>query len=140
MGRRRRVEGYLDLEPYTGCPEDDRFDLGPLAVGWLERNEPFDTGKAPADFLAKLAEFCRPEVTVCQTAGARPCPLCRQQVPGLGRGEVRAIGDEDIYAAPDLIHHYVAIHNYRPPPEFIQAVMRGPGPDSVEHRALRKAY
>ncbi len=28
-----------------------------------------------------------------------------------------------VYAAPSLVHHYVVAHDYRPPDEFIAAVL-----------------
>ncbi|MCX7805518.1 MAG: hypothetical protein N3A38_10060 [Planctomycetota bacterium] len=38
--------------------------------------------------------------------------------------EIRVLGrDGKIYAAPTLIYHYVVAHKYRPPQEFIDAVM-----------------
>jgi hypothetical protein len=30
-----------------------------------------------------------------------------------------------IYVAPVLIYHYVAVHGYLPPDQFIEAVMNG---------------
>jgi len=43
-----------------------------------------------------------------------------------------------VYAAPDLIYHYVVEHHYCPPDEFIQAVLEGPLPGSLEYEALKK--
>jgi hypothetical protein len=40
----------------------------------------------------------------------------------------------DVFAAPNLIYHYVSDHRYRPPHEFIQAVEGGPQPTSEEYR------
>jgi len=52
----------------------------------------------------------------------------------LGSAEIRVIGvDGKIYAAPNLIYHYITVHNYRPPDEFIDAVLNGPRPDSHEY-------
>lgn len=31
-----------------------------------------------------------------------------------------------MYAAPSLVHHYVVAHGYKPPEEFIAAVMAFP--------------
>jgi hypothetical protein len=36
---------------------------------------------------------------------------------------MRVAGDGRVYAAPSLVHHYVIAHGYRPPDEFIAAVL-----------------
>jgi hypothetical protein len=36
---------------------------------------------------------------------------------------MRVAGESTVYAAPVLIHHYVVAHDYRPPDEFIAAVL-----------------
>jgi CheY-like chemotaxis protein len=36
---------------------------------------------------------------------------------------MRVAGNGKVYAAPWLVHHYVVAHNYRPPDEFIAAVL-----------------
>jgi hypothetical protein len=41
----------------------------------------------------------------------------------LGSAEVRVVGAGVTHAAPDLIYHYVVRHEYRPPEEFIRAVL-----------------
>jgi len=47
----------------------------------------------------------------------------------LGSAEIRVIsGQGQLYAAPNLIYHYVVSHNYSPPPEFVLAVLEGPCP------------
>jgi hypothetical protein len=42
----------------------------------------------------------------------------------LGSGEIWVPSSDSrcIYAAPDLIHHYMAKHHYAPPDEFLAAV------------------
>jgi hypothetical protein len=149
---RRERDG--DLTPYGGCV-DAEFGYEPLGVGWLRRKQDFATGNvtstkpgtSSAEFSAKLLPFCHPDSTVCRQRKAMPCPICGEtvevEIDGegvvLGSAEIRIIGDEDIYAAPDLIYHYVTAHNYKPPTEFVQAVAQGPDPDSIEFRALINA-
>ena len=142
---RRRRHTLEDLDPYLGCRADENVGLDPLAVGWLQRNQPYATGPVPEDFPEALLAFSFQEYLVCTTRATRPCPLCGEQAPPLSRdgqtarpgtGEIRVLGEEDIFAAPDLIHHYVTVHNYQPPPVFVEAVLNGPPPGSPEHRAL----
>ena len=141
-GRRQAVE---DLDPYLGCRADENVGLDPLAVGWLQRRQPFPTGPVPDEFAEALLAFCFPEHTVCATRATHPCPLCGERVAPIerdgqmtrpGTGEIRVLGAEDIFAAPDLIHHYVTAHDYQPPQVFIEAVLDGPPPGSPVHRAL----
>ncbi|MBQ3665050.1 MAG: hypothetical protein II919_02960 [Lachnospiraceae bacterium] len=43
-----------------------------------------------------------------------------------------------VYAAPDLVIHYIINHQYLPPKEFIDAVMNGPKPGGEEYRDMVK--
>lgn len=137
MARRHRLQ---DLTPYTGCQADEMIGLDPLAIGWLQRKRPFETGPVPKQFVTQLKAFCQPANFVCLIAKPQPCPISNEviTIDGVtyGQAEIRVIGAEDIYAAPDLIYHYVVTHSYRPPKPFIDAVLNGPQPDSGEYRAL----
>lgn len=133
-----------DLTPYTGCACDQEIGIDPLAVGFLTRKHRFNQGAAPPEFATKLLRFCHPTKTVCQTSGKRNSPFDGKQISveldglqfTLGGAEIRVLGEQEIYAAPDLIYHYVVDHRYQPPDEFVQAVLQGPSPDSAEFRAL----
>src|SRR5207253_72063 len=55
----------------------------------------------------------------------------------LGSAEIRVFSNDGIiYAAPNLIFHYVAAHEYDPPEEFKQAVRTGPPPESKKFVSL----
>jgi hypothetical protein len=41
-----------------------------------------------------------------------------------------------IYASPTLIYHYVAVHHYQPPADFVKAMFEGPRPSTEEYCAL----
>ena len=46
------------------------------------------------------------------------------QENSLGSAEIRVKGkDGKVYAAPTLIYHYVAAHDYDPPKEFVEALL-----------------
>lgn len=134
---------YFDLHPYEGCPEDGDIGLLPLAIGWLSRKWRYEQGNLPPEFIAQLLVYCRRPNLVCHTPKARPCPICRKriEIDGVvyGSAEIRVIGEIDIFAAPDLIYHFVTAHQYKPPQEFIEAVTFGVGAGSAEHRALINA-
>jgi hypothetical protein len=75
--------------------------------------------------------------------GLHECPFC-SQAPSiallaenidLGSGELRIRGVGNIvYAAPDLIYHYVVDHQYQPPTEFVNAILNSPLPNTVEYK------
>ena len=53
---------------------------------------------------------------------SRPFERLRER----GNGQIRVKGPNGTcYAAPALISHYVEIHEYKPPAEFIEAVVNG---------------
>lgn len=59
----------------------------------------------------------------------------------LGTAEIRAYGANGVlYAAPTLIYHYVAMHHYQPPDEFVRAAMTGPRPPGDDYRALLRRF
>jgi hypothetical protein len=83
-------------------------------------------------------------VSVALMRGGHDCEFC---APGSARwaernGEKRLLGVAEIrvfsrrghiYAAPTLIYHYVAVHHYKPPDEFLEALRTGPRPPSQEY-------
>lgn len=145
MARSRRF--IEDLTEYDACPDVERIGMAPLAVGFLQRKQPFESGDVNAKLVNKLLPFCATNIRVFGLPQAMPCPICNEKVSieingkmvRLGSAEIRIIGDEAIYAAPDLLPHYIEAHGYQPPAEFIDAVMRGSGVNSAEYRALINA-
>lgn len=136
-----------DLSEYKNCEDVERIGIAPLAIGFLQHKQRFETGLVNSKFVQKLLPFCAPETHVFALPKAMACPLCRQRVEmeiggqmvRLGSAEIRIVGEQDIFAAPDLLPHYITAHDYVPPTEFIEAIMRGAGVDSAEYRALINA-
>lgn len=115
----------LTVHTYTrkGAAEVDVVN-----VGWL--GHPFfRRGRTPAESRAKLKQLC--ESPIVLHLGFHQCPFClRGRFGGyrlwqkLGNGQIRVQGNTGRwYAAPTMIHHYVTRHLYRPPTEFIEAVI-----------------
>ncbi len=129
---------YPDLTPYDYSHRDTA--PGIVNVGWLDKAHDYTRGIASEFFIRKLWAFCRSFVNPMR--GFHSCELCTAIRPGelleachygeslkLGFAEIRVIGkDNRIYAAPNMIYHYVVEHNYSPPDEFIQAVLDSPLP------------
>jgi hypothetical protein len=132
-----------------------RFDeyscLGTLNVGWLDPAHPYAQGDTSKEFHDRLFEFCGH--SVLQTRGCHVCPYCGDPSSfltvcekrlgkelWLGSAEIRVTYEGKTYAAPDLIYHYVVAHRYRPPDEFIEAVLKGPLPDTREYEKFIKKF
>ncbi|MGW7054076.1 DUF7919 family protein [Streptomyces sp. NPDC054887] len=132
---------YADLTPYTygtntAAPQQaDRaplFDgLPQVNVGWLARVRPYAKGDAPPGLVEALRDMQHTH-RAQQTRGYHFCPWCAARLLGLngardtcprGSAEIRVVGDGVVYAAPELITHYVEAHEYAPPAEFVRAVL-----------------
>ena len=138
---------YPDLSP---CPDGILpfgDDLSMLCVGWLDENHSYTQGDVSTAFIERLWTFCCHPVF--QTWGYHECPFCTepsfgvkeqhgQEKYSLGSAEIRVLGKGLVYAAPNMIYHYVAHHHYSPPEEFIQAVLEGPLPGSPEYEAVQE--
>lgn len=123
---------YPDLSPYVYLGrEPNTFN-----VGWLSAAYSYQTGDVPEQFIERLRACLT--ITVRPTFGGHDCELCNDECWG---EEIRVFGEGDIvYAAPTMIYHYVVDHHYRPPQEFIQAVLDGPRAGSDEYRERARAY
>jgi hypothetical protein len=111
-------------------------------IGWLGRGHDFKKMDPTEEILDPLWSYCR--VSVAQMRGVHECEFCSRPSSGiverkgerllLGTSEIRVFSREgDIYAAPTLIFHYVETHRYRPPDEFLRALVREPAPPSKEY-------
>ena len=126
---------FPDLTPYTygpGRPLEDR--LPPLLnVGWLDRRYDYTRGPTTETFRSRLSLFCANPPFPGHSCGYHPCPFCGDQVKC--RAEITIPGRDAEYQAPAIVDHYVIDHDYRPPDEFIDAVMSAPLPGSPEYEA-----
>lgn len=124
---------FADLTPYSylSHPADDN----PVNIGWLDREQGFPQGVVPDDVLARIFVLCGKPVN--RTRGFHVCELCPQPNPirgfhavrdgidlWLGSAEIRVPSRSGVvFACPNLIYHYIRDHQYKPPQEFIDAVM-----------------
>ncbi len=57
----------------------------------------------------------------------------------LGAAEIRVLSRMGtVYAAPNLIYHYVSAHGYKPPEEFLDAALTGIPPASEQYERFLK--
>jgi hypothetical protein len=137
------VAYFDDLSPYRYLPpdafeDDERYDgWDVLSVGWLQHGRAFVTGATTDLFREALLRLCvdrsvgltrgfhRCDLVPCEHRGTWPPRTVHafgKQV-ALGSAEIRVEGANRVcYAAPNLIYHYVAAHDYQPPVPFIEAV------------------
>jgi hypothetical protein len=132
---------HTDLDPIPNEPNA-------FYVGWLDSSHEYKLGYTHDNFRRRLWVFCNRRGF--QSKGFHACDLCEEVVYAreeelegkriqLGSAEIRVFGNNDkIYAAPDLIYHYITKHNYCPPEEFIGAVISGPLPGSNAYEELFK--
>jgi hypothetical protein len=111
---------FEDLTPYTYLdPEEEQ--PGTVNIGWLDRWHPFPTGATSKSFRAKLEQLCQQRVK--RTRGFYSCDYCKGRQKPISSAEIRVAGKGRVYAAPELVYHYIVAHAYKPPEEFIAAVL-----------------
>ena len=104
---------------------------GAKNVGWLKAGEDFPKNPPDDDLLDALWETIKHPAI--RTRGLHECDQCNKQNSNehyknqtllLGSNEIRIFHKEgDIFAAPNMIFHYVYIHHYNPPLKFREAVL-----------------
>jgi hypothetical protein len=122
---------YEDYSPYTYDVPRPLRDV--CNIGWLNSDD-YPHGRCSPEVLRRLAKLIlREQVNVLRCTS--PCSICGRDgitvnFEGLrlflGAGElwIPSVDHKVTYASPDLIWHYVHDHEYRPPVQFIDAVMQ----------------
>jgi hypothetical protein len=96
------------------------------SVGWLSSAHPFPKGKSPPEVIAKLRELTSTweESTEAMNwpaaCGSHECEICHAFRAG---GNLAVPSATVLFVAPEMIAHYVEVHEYLPPQAFINAVM-----------------
>ncbi len=117
--------------------------------GWLDARHDFAVGPVTDDFLAALRVLTA--MPVVRALGFHVCNLCATDArPGftdergvrqlLGSAEIRAFHPRGaLFAAPNLLLHYVEAHGYRPPDVFIEAALHS-ARDPAAHAVRLRDY
>ena len=137
---------FPDLSPYSYTRTPPEGEGEPVNVGWLDADHDHPRGDAPDGLLAALVARCDKRIN--RTRGVHFCDLCPRLTPDeyrarwndlvvfrseygdvdVGNGEIHVPnGAGRVYLAPTLIVHYVGVHRYLPPREFVEAVLSGGG-------------
>ncbi|QQS41384.1 MAG: hypothetical protein IPM63_00060 [Acidobacteriota bacterium] len=106
------------------------------AIGWLDKKHRFRKGRTSLEFREKLRKFSESASSSTFSLGwgvffgHHTCELCEKFSSGLNFG---VPAGEILYVAPEMVSHYVENHRYRPPKEFVKAVLDSPLPDTREY-------
>ena len=124
---------FEDLTAYSYMGEIPDQNL--LNVGWLEKGYEYPQGSVEPEVLSLILMLASKSPTR-RSRGFHVCPFCSNNSFGLpvidtsgkrlllGSAEIRVKGKGDLtYACPDLIYHYISVHSYLPPQEFIDSLM-----------------
>lgn len=119
---------YQDLE---------NKEFGMKAIGWLDKHNDFPKGDVSQDIIEKLRGV-KPRFL---TAGHHVCEFCFPDGKGYSKMEDATSSYEihicskegQVYVAPRMIIHYMKVHNYLPPQEYIDAVINGYTTNDAEY-------
>jgi hypothetical protein len=109
------------------------------AVGWLTRDDPYQTGKVTEEFFLKLCQLLdNPWHPPIAWSGVEICDIC-QFTGGAGFIDYKGYkirgwfhqclfipGNKILFISPESIAHYIDAHQYAPPAEFCEAVLACP--------------
>jgi hypothetical protein len=111
---------FADLTPYEFLK---RNEPNTFNVGWLDAEHDFSKGNVPGMVIERLKSLAKKPTN--QTRGFHLCPFCKSEsADAASSAEIRVGGrNGKLYAAPVLVCHYIEVHNYQPPQEFVEAVM-----------------
>lgn len=106
------------------------------AIGWLERGRPFATARAEPHLLDVLRRHATDagRWQPLRMAGVHLCDIGPCPRTG-GVGNLVIPGETCFYVAPELVLHYVEVHDYAPPAEFVAALLACPEQSSEDYVA-----
>lgn len=133
---------YEDLTEYQYLSFLAKKDVPPgtLNIGWIDEKHEFVKKTPSPNLIDALKEITFTEKSLHLTRGYYFCPFCKNVDPKtgaqlpvrmeykrkemvLGSGIIIFGGKKHNYAFPDLLIHYVEVHGYHPPQEFIDDVL-----------------
>ena len=87
------------------------------------------------DVFVKIKELLRDPWQPMVALGVHHCELCQFDSP-CGNANLFVPNGDLIFVCPELIVHYIAAHHYRPPNEFLAAVVNCPMTSTMEYKKL----
>lgn len=113
------------------------------AIGWLSYRHAFESGPTSPEFRSKLRALCNRWLEGLvplgwpAVAGPHKCELCGK---AMAAGNVGVPHGDVLYAAPEMVCHYVDAHEYLPPQVFVEAVLASPLQGSAEYEAAVRQF
>jgi hypothetical protein len=103
--------------------EERYFGVQAIKIGWLDDGKPYAKAEDPNSkkILEKIVFKLEEIGPSLFTKGFHICPFCGEATSSTQF--IIQIDKKTFYDAPDMIIHYMLIHNYLPPKEFIDAVL-----------------
>lgn len=136
---------YKDFSQYQYMEEGKEKNT--VNIGWLGDKEDFKKGQVSEEFLRALWEYIK--YPIHRKRGWHTnkgldvdtsifVAECEGYDVLLGTYEIRVLSLNKclIYASPSMILHYIIDHHYLPPKEYMDAVINGPKPDTIEYCTL----
>jgi hypothetical protein len=130
---------YPDMGTKTQIDEGSHI----RAVGWLSGKRSFTQGEVSPEVMARIKEFATRWGEGIMALGwgvfmgLHECELCHDF---MASGNFGVPCGELLFVAPEMLPHYVEAHDYRPPDEFVAAVMQSPLPGTEEYRAMAEPF
>ena len=124
----------LELCRYHSGPLDSDSWRVPLrAIGWLESDHPYNRGATPEGLVEQFGALLDQAEGVFRQynfRGLHDCTLCKPGHPDarLARSHINLLIPSDgmVFACPAGIVHYITVHSYLPPSQFVAAVQECP--------------
>ncbi len=127
----------LSQQTYHGCSGPDL-----CSIGWLDGTHLYPMGMVPFQFLAALRLHVRTAWQPLFYMGPHECELCLREMHNgyMASSNLWRPGPALLYIAPGMIVHYIQAHHYRPPDEFIEAVLNCPPQGSPAFMQAMQPY
>lgn len=93
-----------------------------VCIGWLDSKNDFPKGDVPKEVIDKIKNM-EPYI---RTKGWHSCEFCTEaddKRNSRSSTEFKVEGNGKTYCFPQMLVHYITKHNYKPPQEFIDAVL-----------------
>ncbi|MEZ4439257.1 MAG: hypothetical protein R3B72_09220 [Polyangiaceae bacterium] len=106
------------------------------AVGWLDASVPFATsppGEALVDRLSLFRSASAHAVEALSlwvAGGPHRCQFCERHHDGVN---FAVPAETLLYVCPGMVGHYVGVHRYSPPKEFVEAIFDCPDPGTTDY-------
>jgi hypothetical protein len=128
---------FEHLDYFDGFADVDTTML--RAVGWLAHGHEFKQSGVDLAAVDKLSTLLVSPWQPDRFLGGHRCDICPGSGhvrPPTGFNNLFVPAEKCVYVAPELLLHYIKEHRYKPPDEFIRAVLDCPPTTSAEYLQL----